>query len=71
MRQAKIRHAVTATGQFSEPDVIHVEGKDNKDQYLIRVQEISTVDDATTCARGCGWRSSSRWTSAPGSEPPG
>src|SRR5262245_48940563 len=43
----QIRHAVTATNQFSEPDILHVESKDSNDQYLIRVQEISTVDDST------------------------
>ncbi len=43
----KIRHAVTASGQFSEPDVVQVQTKDNSSQFLIRVQEISTVDEAT------------------------
>jgi len=43
----EIRHAVTKTGQFSEPDVVQVQNKDNAHQFLIRVQEISTVDDAT------------------------
>ena len=43
----KIRHAVTATGQFSEPDVVQVQTPNNVSQFLIRVQEISTVDDAT------------------------
>jgi preprotein translocase subunit SecF len=44
---SKIRHAVTASGQFSEPDVVHVQNKDNPYQFLIRVQEISTVDEST------------------------
>jgi preprotein translocase subunit SecF len=43
----RIREAVTKTGQFHEPDVIQVQNKDNAHQFLIRVQEISTVDDAT------------------------
>lgn len=43
----KIRHAVTASGQFSEPDVVQVQSKDSQHQFLIRVQEISTVDDTT------------------------
>jgi preprotein translocase subunit SecF len=43
----KIREAVTKTGQFHEPDVVQVQNKDNPHQFLIRVQEISTVDDAT------------------------
>lgn len=43
----KIRHAVTASGQFSEPDVVQVQSKESEHQFLIRVQEISTVDEAT------------------------
>ena len=43
----QIRHAVTASGQFSEPDVIQVQSPTSDSQFLIRVQEISTVDDAT------------------------
>ena len=43
----RIRHAVTKTGQFSEPDVVQVQNKDNASQFLIRVQEISTVDETT------------------------
>ncbi len=43
----KIRHAVTASGQFSEPDVVQVQSPTSQSQFLIRVQEISTVDDAT------------------------
>src|SRR3954463_13488443 len=43
----QIRHAVTGSGQFSEPDVVQVQAKDNKYQYLVRVQEISTVDEST------------------------
>lgn len=46
----QIRHAVTASGQFSEPDVIHVQTPSSHSQFLIRVQEISTVDDATKSA---------------------
>jgi preprotein translocase subunit SecF len=40
-----IRHAVVASGQFSEPDVVQVQGHES--QYLIRVQEISSVDEGT------------------------
>lgn len=43
----KIRHAVTASGQFSEPDVVQVQTPNNVSQFLIRVQEISTVDETT------------------------
>jgi preprotein translocase subunit SecF len=43
----QIRHAVTASGQFSEPDVVQVQSKESASQFLIRVQEISTVDEAT------------------------
>lgn len=43
----KIREAVTKTGQFSEPDVVQVQSKDSPYQFLIRVQEISTVDEGT------------------------
>jgi preprotein translocase subunit SecF len=43
----KIRHAVTSSGQFSEPDVVQVQSPTSHSQFLIRVQEISTVDDAT------------------------
>lgn len=42
-----IRHAVVASGQFSEPDVVQVQSPTGASQFLIRVQEISTVDDAT------------------------
>lgn len=44
---SQIRHAVTSSGQFSEPDVVQVQTADGSSQFLIRVQEISTVDDAT------------------------
>lgn len=43
----QIRRAVTASGQFSEPDVVQVQGKESESQYLVRVQEVSTVDEAT------------------------
>ncbi|HVJ91104.1 MAG TPA: protein translocase subunit SecF [Labilithrix sp.] len=42
-----IRHAVTASGQFSEPDVVQVQTPTGGSQFLIRVQEISTVDEET------------------------
>jgi preprotein translocase subunit SecF len=43
----QIRHAVTKTGQFSEPDVVQVQSPTSQQQFLIRVQEISTVDEST------------------------
>ena len=44
----QIRKAVTTSGQFSEPDVVQVQTKDpTHPQFLVRVQEISTVDEAT------------------------
>ncbi len=42
-----VRHAVTASGQFSEPDIVQVQDDKNPAHFMIRVQEISTVDDAT------------------------
>src|ERR1700761_4290679 len=44
---SQIRQAVVSSGQFSEPDVVQVQTKDNTPQFLVRVQEISTVDDST------------------------
>jgi preprotein translocase subunit SecF len=43
----KIRHAVTASHQFSEPDVVQVQDPQNAHHFLIRVQEISTVDEGS------------------------
>jgi len=43
----EIRKKVTSTGAFSEPDVVHVTDPANPNRYIIRVQEISTVDEAT------------------------
>ena len=43
----EIRHAVTKSGAFSEPDVVQVTDATNPYRYLIRVQEISTVDEAS------------------------
>lgn len=43
----EIRDAVVSSGQFSEPDVVEVQSAEGASQFLIRVQEISTVDDAT------------------------
>lgn len=45
--QGQIREAVTATKQFSEPDVVQVQDPSNHSRFLIRVQEISTVDETT------------------------
>jgi preprotein translocase subunit SecF len=42
-----IRKAVTGTGAFSEPDVVKVTDPENPDRFIIRVQEISTVDEGT------------------------
>ncbi len=43
----EIRSAVTKSGAFSEPDVVQVTDPSNPYRYLIRVQEISTVDEAS------------------------
>lgn len=43
----EIRSAVTKTGAFSEPDVVHVTDPEHPYRFLIRVQEISTVDDTS------------------------
>jgi preprotein translocase subunit SecF len=43
----EIRHAVTKSGAFSEPDVVQVTDPAHPWRYLIRVQEISTVDEAS------------------------
>jgi preprotein translocase subunit SecF len=43
----QIREAVVGSGQFSEPDVVQVQAPNGASQFLIRVQEISTVDDKT------------------------
>ncbi len=43
----ELRHKVTATGQFSEPDVVQVQDPNNPNHFLVRVQEISTVDETT------------------------
>jgi preprotein translocase subunit SecF len=43
----EIRDAVTKTGAFSEPDVVHVTDATNPNRFLIRVQEISTVDETS------------------------
>lgn len=42
---AAIREAVQAVG-FSQPDVISVADADQAHRYLIRVQEVSTIDEA-------------------------
>ena len=43
----EVRRAVTKTGAFSEPDVVQVTDPAHPYRYLIRVQEISTVDDSS------------------------
>ncbi|CAN5797237.1 hypothetical protein BH11MYX4_BH11MYX4_21700 [soil metagenome] len=43
----EIRHAVTKSGAFSEPDVVQVTDAAHPYRYLIRVQEISTVDESS------------------------
>jgi preprotein translocase subunit SecF len=43
----ELRKKVTATGQFSEPDVVQVQDPNNPNRFLVRVQEISTVDETT------------------------
>ncbi len=42
----EIRKAVTDAG-FSRPDVIHVDDSKEPNRYLIRVQDISTISEAT------------------------
>ena len=42
---AEIREAVTQAG-FSSPDVVRVEDDANPHRFLIRVQEVSSIDDA-------------------------
>ncbi|MBX3190289.1 MAG: protein translocase subunit SecF [Labilithrix sp.] len=42
-----VRTAVHKSGQFSEPDVVQVTDPAHPWRYIIRVQEISTVDDTT------------------------
>ena len=43
----EIRSAVIKTGAFSEPDVVQVTDAQHPHRYLIRVQEISTVDETS------------------------
>ena len=50
----EIRHAVVASGQFQEPDVVHVQNAEHESQYLIRVQEISTVEQLRTAVEKAG-----------------
>lgn len=42
---SEIRHAVTRSSAFSEPDVVQVTDNIHPYRFLIRVQEISTVDE--------------------------
>mgnify|MGYP003594278204 CR=1 FL=1 len=45
--QGRIREAVVASKQFSEPDVVKVNAEPNPDRhFLIRVQEVSAINDA-------------------------
>lgn len=41
-----IRKAVESSGKFGEPDVVQVQDDKNPWHYLVRVQEVSTVQDA-------------------------
>ena len=43
----QIRDKVVASGAFSEPEVIHVDDPKVPNRFILRVQEISTVDDTT------------------------
>lgn len=44
--QGRIREAVVAGGQFSEPDVVKVNAEPSPDRhFLIRVQEVSAIND--------------------------
>lgn len=47
VRAEEIRHAVTKGGTFSEPDVVAVTDASHAHHFLIRVQEVSTVNDST------------------------
>lgn len=40
-----IRSAVQKLG-FSKPDVVHVQDSNNPNRYMLRVQEVSSIDDA-------------------------
>lgn len=44
---SEIRHAVTRSSAFSEPDVVQVQDAVHPHRFLIRVQEISTVDETS------------------------
>jgi preprotein translocase subunit SecF len=44
---SEVRHAVTKSGAFSEPDVVQVTDAAHPYRFLIRVQEISTVDETS------------------------
>jgi len=43
----EVRKKVTSTGQFSDPEVVQVQDPKQPNRFLIRVQEISTVDEQT------------------------
>jgi preprotein translocase subunit SecF len=47
---SEVRTAVTKSGAFSEPDVVQVTDPAHPWRYLIRVQEISTVDEGSKTA---------------------
>jgi preprotein translocase subunit SecF len=47
---SEVRSAVTKSGAFSEPDVVQVTDPAHPWRYLIRVQEISTVDEGSKTA---------------------
>ena len=46
----EVRNAVTKTRAFSEPDVVQVQDAAHPYRYLIRVQEVSTVDETSKVA---------------------
>src|SRR3954452_11717057 len=43
----EVREAVVSSGQFSEPDIVQIQNAPSAWQFLVRVQEISTVDETT------------------------
>jgi preprotein translocase subunit SecF len=46
----ELRSAVAKSGQFSEPDIVQVQDEKNPAHFMVRVQEVSTVDEATKAA---------------------
>lgn len=47
VRTDDVRKAIEASHKFSEPDIVQVKDEKNPNRFLIRVQEVSTVEEAT------------------------